>query len=76
MCESLTIVTIPDSVKSIGDYAFEDCTSLTSVTIPDSVTVIGDKAFDGCSQLTIYGSSFSYAEKYAKAHNIRFRTNF
>ena len=45
-------VTIPDSVKSIGGYAFYGCTSLTSVTIPDSVTRIGDWAFSGCTSLT------------------------
>ena len=37
--------TIPDSVTSIGDYAFASCTGLTSVTIPNSVTSIGDGAF-------------------------------
>ena len=45
-------VTIPDSVTSIGDWAFYNCTSLTSVTIPDSVTSIGDRAFSGCTSLT------------------------
>ena len=44
--------TIPDSVASIGAYAFSDCTSLTSVTIPTSVTSIGRSAFDGCISLT------------------------
>jgi hypothetical protein len=43
---------IPNSVTSIGDYAFSDCESLTSVTIPDSVTSIGDGAFFGCDSLT------------------------
>ena len=43
--------TIPNSVTSIGDYAFEDCSSLTSVTIPDSVTSIGDYAFQYCRSL-------------------------
>ena len=42
---------IPDSVTSIGDYAFDRCSYLQSVTIPDSVTSIGDYAFDGCSYL-------------------------
>ena len=47
-----TSFTIPDSVTSIGDRAFEDCSSFTSVTIPDSVTSIGDYAFYFCSSLT------------------------
>ena len=49
--ELATSVTIPDSVTSIGDYAFRNCSSLTSVTIPDSVTIIGGSAFSGCSKL-------------------------
>ena len=43
---------IPNSVTSIGDYAFSGCSSLTSVTIPDSVTSIGDDAFSDCESLT------------------------
>ncbi len=44
--------TIPDSVTTIGDYAFESCTSLTAVTIPDSVITIGARAFECCTSLT------------------------
>ena len=47
-----TSVNIPNSVKSIGDYAFILCRGLTSVTIPNSVTSIGAGAFSGCSALT------------------------
>jgi hypothetical protein len=47
-----TSFTVPDSVTSIGDSAFDDCTSLTSVTIPNSVTIIGSSAFRGCKSLT------------------------
>ena len=47
-----TSVTIPDSVTSIGGWAFEWCYSLTSVTIPDSVTSIGEYAFAWCESLT------------------------
>ena len=45
-------MTIPESVTSIGDYAFSGCSGLTSVTIPESVTSIGGNAFSGCSGLT------------------------
>lgn len=46
-----TKVVIPDSVTSIGNYAFYNCTSLTSISIPDSVKSIEDKAFYNCISL-------------------------
>ena len=45
-CTSLTSVTIPSSVISIGYAAFSGCTSLTSVNIPSSVMYIGNNLFD------------------------------
>jgi len=44
-------ITIPSSVTSIGDYAFEYCGNLTSISIPSSVTSIGDFAFSRCNNL-------------------------
>ena len=50
--ELVTSITIPNSVTSIGNYAFYGCSGLTSVTIGNSVTSIGNYAFYGCSGLT------------------------
>ncbi len=59
----ITKVVIPDSVKSIGDYAFSGCEkligdyaflwceSLASIEIPNSVTSIGNNAFSNCCSL-------------------------
>ena len=48
----ISSITIPNSVISIGDYAFWHCLTLTSITIPNNVTSIGRGAFSGCSALT------------------------
>ena len=47
-----TSVVIPNTIKDIGDSAFEGCTRLTSITIPNSVTSIGTSAFENYTGLT------------------------
>ena len=50
--EALTVVTIPDTVTSIGYGAFCGCKNLETIVIPGSVTSIGGYAFRNCDKLT------------------------
>lgn len=47
-CQSSTI---PNTVTSIGNYAFYRCDNLQSIAIPNSVTSIGVEAFAYCLQM-------------------------
>ena len=49
----ITNLIIPNSVTTIGNYAFYYCKGLTSVTIPNSVTSFGYAAFDGVDIPTV-----------------------
>ena len=53
---SLSSLTIPNSVTSIGDFAFSDCKSLMSVTIPNTVTSIGEDAFYSVANIVYNGT--------------------
>lgn len=59
-------IIIPETVKNIGQYAFEN-SDLTSVTMPDSVTLIGYHAFYNCWRLTdvIIPNNVTSIESYA-----------
>ena len=47
----LKSITIPNSMRNIGENAFQDCKGITSVNIPNSVTNIGNYAFSGCKAI-------------------------
>ena len=51
-CSTLTSLTLPSSLQSIGNRAFSSCSSLTSLTLPSSLQSIGDSAFEDCSSLS------------------------
>ncbi len=46
-----SVVTVPDGVTSIGEWAFSNCSGLKSVTLPERLTSIGGRAFYMCSSL-------------------------
>ena len=51
-CESLTEITLPDTVTFIDEFAFSCCDNLTSITLPDRLEAIGGSAFEYCISLT------------------------
>ena len=59
-CYMIEIITLPETLTSIGDYAFQDCSSLNSISggmdgecsIPQGVITISQYAFQNCSSFT------------------------
>ena len=51
VCINLTSISVPNSVKNIGEWAFAGCSLLSSIDIPNSVISIGNNAFAGCLSL-------------------------
>lgn len=54
-CTSLTSITLPEGLTSIGKYAFYSC-ALTSITLPEGLTSIEYGAFGGCTSLSLVTS--------------------
>ena len=57
-CPNLTSVSIPNTVKTIGDYAFYN-DNLTSLTIGSGVTFIGNSAFSNCTIDSVFISDIA-----------------
>ncbi len=66
-CYFLTSVTIPDSVESIGDYAFAWCEKLENVTFGKNLKKIGESAFYYCGALNeiTFSDSLTSIDDYA-----------
>lgn len=51
LCQSLTSVHVPSTVREIGERAFSWCTALTNVTFAEGTAMIGRAAFTNCVSL-------------------------
>lgn len=49
---TISKVKLPDSIRSIGEGAFQNCRELSELNIPDGVVEIGKNAFSGCRKMT------------------------
>ena len=72
---SLISVSIPETLKSIGWFAFSGCRELKRIVITKNVTDIGYNAFSGAKDLTVYTPSGSHAYQYAKSYGIKVSEN-
>ena len=52
-CQSLSSITLPNTINSIAAKAFESCKSLSSITLPNSITIFGGYIFKGCAFTSI-----------------------
>ena len=50
--QKITSITLPKTIRIIGDGAFSDCNSLTTIVIPNNVTSIPIGLFENCDHLT------------------------
>lgn len=50
-CDSLTDITIPDSVTTLGSYLFSNCKALKNVNLPAALTVLDNYVFASCNSL-------------------------
>ena len=54
-CQSLRVVSLPETVESVGRRAFAFCTSLSDLRLGRNsrLSCIGDRAFIGCERLPV-----------------------
>lgn len=50
-CPKLKSIILPETLTSIGSYAFKDFTGLASISLPSTVKIIGSNAFNGCTNI-------------------------
>ena len=67
-------VTLPESLKTIGNIAFAGCRNLSEITIPESVTYLGGSVFSYCDNVRVTIPANPYAVEYCQDNNVRYTT--
>ena len=54
-CKNLESCILPETLETIGSYAFIGCSALSGINLPSSLKTIGDAAFSDCTAFTSIG---------------------
>lgn len=65
-------VVLPDSVTTIGEYAFADCQNLRTITLPATLRTVGAAAFKNCTALETRRSASALTDLYTGSENEAF----
>ncbi len=78
-CHSIEAVAFYNSIRSIGDCAFQDCKNLRDVYLNDvsfdgkkGVKKISPDAFSGCENVVLHVKEGTYAHRYAIRKKLKF----
>ena len=61
-CKTISKISLPAGIETIGSFAFRNCSALVDFSIPKSVTSIGNYAFYDCSSLTTVNCEATFDE--------------
>lgn len=64
MNTDITDIVLPNVIRRIGSYVFEDCTKLVSVNIPESVTEVGKDIFRGTAWYNQQSAGLMYLDNW------------
>ena len=68
--DSLESLRLPDTVRTLEDYAVSDCPRLRTLFIPASVASMEKNAVDGCGHCVIYAPEGSAAHAWTKQNKL------
>ncbi len=69
---AVSVVELPESVTTVGEYAFANIETLRSINIPSNITQIEATAFRGSNRVTLTGAPKGYARQFAREQGLPF----
>ena len=74
-CDKLTQITIPETVTSVGDLAFENCPTLKFAIFENNETQLGNNVFSNSSEVAIVAAIDSKVYNYCFEYQLLWTDN-